>query len=438
MRPFSFILTVGLAVTQIASAQLSLPAVRIPSPGAGLPGLPATNLPEPRLDAEFRGSDLTDLRALRIRTLLRAHRDVIEADPRGNPIVRGEVLALSPSAGALRAAQAAGFTVVRDSTLEVLGTRIVVLHVASATARALERLRVADPEGVYDFNHLYIQSGAAGQGAPAAPAQQLDQSRSATATTLNRIGLIDSGVDPSHEVFKGATLHPHGCSGRAVPDAHGTAVASLMVGRATDFRGAASGAELYDVDVYCGSSTGGAVDAVAEAFAWLAEERVPVINVSLVGPNNPILRDIVERLIARGHIIVAAVGNDGPAAAPLFPAAWPGVVGVTAVDAQGRVLVEAERGAQVKFAAPGAQMVAAKRPSGYTLVRGTSFAAPIVAGLLSLNLGVVDKVAADRAIAALADEAVHVGPPVPDAVYGFGVVGESLRRQPALAAFRVD
>jgi subtilisin family serine protease len=113
-------------------------------------------------------------------------------------------------------------------------------------------------------------------------------------------------------------------------------------------------------------------------------------------------------------------------------------VGVTAVDAHQRALVEAARGAQVKFAAPGAQMAAAKRPSGYTLVRGTSFAAPIVAGLLSLNLQVVDKVAADKAVATLASQALHLGAPGPDPVYGYGLVGASLRRQPALAAFRVD
>ena len=83
-------------------------------------------------------------------------------------------------------------------------------------------------------------------------------------------------------------------------------------------------------------------------------------------------------------------------------------------------------------------MVAARLPSGYALVRGTSFAAPIVAGLLSLKLQAIDKVRADAAVAALAGEAVDLGAPGPDVVYGYGLVGESLRRQPALAAFRVD
>jgi subtilisin family serine protease len=434
------ILTFCLAVSQITYAQVGLPSVRLPTTGSLANPLP-TELPlRSTLDAEFKGTDLTDLRALRVRTLLRVHRDVIEADSRGNPTVRGEVLAVSPSTDALQAAARAGFSVVRESSLEEFGTRIVVLHVASGTERALKRLRTLDPSGIYDFNHVYIESGMAReQGASSDPAAGPNEAvNSAAQTAPGRVGLIDTGVDASHEVFRGLTLHPHGCAGRQVADEHGTAVASLMVGRAATFHGAAAGSDLYAVDVYCGLPTGGAVDAVAEGFAWLAREALPVINVSLVGPPNRVLEVIVRQLIARGHIIVAAVGNDGAASPPLFPAAWPGVVGVTAVDERRRVLVEAERGAQVTFAAPGAQMAAAKRPSGYALVRGTSFAAPIVAGLLSLRLHAVDKEAADKAIAILAHEAVDLGSPGLDPVYGYGLVGEALRSQPALAALRVQ
>jgi len=433
------ILTLCLSVTQLASAQIGLPSVRLPLPNTGLPNLPTTDLAlQSKLDAEFAGTDLRDLRALRIRTLIRTHHDLIEADPHGNPIVRGEVLAVSPSGAALQAAAALGLSTARESGLDALETRVVVLHVSSGTARALERLRIMDPRGTYDFNHIYIESGTvSAQGVSAVrEAGPNEHASSGTAHAGGRIGLIDSGVDASHEVFSGLTLRQHGCSGSPVPDEHGTAVASLMVGRAAAFHGAAPGNELYAADVYCGLPTGGAVLAVVEAFAWLAQERVPVINVSLVGPANRVLQSAVEHLIARGHIIVAAVGNDGPAAPPLYPAAWPGVVGVTAVDARQRALVEAERGPQVKFAAPGAQMVAATRPSGYTLVRGTSFASPIVAGLLSLKLDVVDKTAADKAIAALASEAVDLGAPGPDPVFGYGLVGEALRHQPALAALR--
>lgn len=436
-----FILILCLFGAQIAAAQVGLPSVRVPLPGSGLPSLPTTDLPlQSNLDAEFRGTDLRALRALQIRTLLRAHHDVIEVDPQGNPIVRGEVLVVAPSAAALQAAAAAGFSIVRESTLDALELHVVVLRVSSGTARALARVQAFDPTGIYDFNHIYIENGTASRTNTVAPqAARADEGAGGTAVAgKTRIGLIDSGVDPAHEVFSGLALHPHGCSGHLVPHEHGTAVASLMVGRAPTFHGAAPGSELYAADVYCGAPTGGAADVVAEAFSWLVQEKVPVINVSLVGPPNRVLEGVVQRVIAGGHIVVAAVGNDGPAAPPLYPAAWPGVVGVTGVDARRRVLVEAERGVQVKFAAPGAQMAAAKSPSGYTLVRGTSFAAPIVAGLLALNLPAPDKAAADRAVMALAQEAVDLGSAGPDPVYGFGLVGEALRLQPVLRTLRAD
>ena len=131
-------------------------------------------------------------------------------------------------------------------------------------------------------------------------------------------------------------------------------------------------------------------------------------------------------IIARGHLVVAAVGNDGPAAPPLYPASYPGVVGVTAVDARRRVLFEAGRGPQVRFAAPGADMSAAKSVQTFELVRGTSFAAPIVAGLLAPRLPAPDPTAAQLAVDELAREAVDLGAAGPDPVYGAGLVGVGL------------
>src|SRR4030095_12666460 len=125
-----------------------------------------------------------------------------------------------------------------------------------------------------------------------------------------RVGLIDGGVQRSHPVFHDVTIHEHGCDGGNVPNAHGTAVASLLVGHAGHFSGVAAGAELYSADVYCGLGTGGAVDAVADALAWMSRERVPVINISLVGPANGLLAPLIRLVTTRGHIVVAAVGND--------------------------------------------------------------------------------------------------------------------------------
>lgn len=430
--------TLLLCCAPTAGAQIGLPPVRLPAvnvPGV-LPGI--TDSATTPLDT----GQLRELRRLRVRELLRRHRDVLEADPHGDLIVRGEVLALAPDAAALAAATGAGFTIAREQSFPELGTRLVVLHVTGDTARALRRMQALDAAGSYDLNHVYLDSGAL-PGAQRSLADATGDTDRAAANpgapgAVARIGLIDSGVDAGHGAFHGLALHQHGCAGAVVPAAHGTAVASLLVGRTGGFHGAAPGSELYAADVFCGLATGGSVDAVAAAFAWLVAERVPVINVSLVGPANRTLERIVLNVVARGYLVVAAVGNDGPAAPPLYPAAWPGVIGVTAVDTRGRVLPEAERGPQVKFAAPGADMAAARPPHGYALVRGTSFAAPIVAALLALELPAADAAAAGQAVQALAARAQHHGSAGIDPAYGYGVVGADLRPPATLARLGTD
>jgi subtilisin family serine protease len=247
-----------------------------------------------------------------------------------------------------------------------------------------------------------------------------------------RLGLVDSGVEAGHRALRGAAIKPWGCGGAVHPSAHGTAVAALMVGRDERFHGAAPGATLYAADIYCDSPTGGAADRIAQALAWLAREQVPVINLSLVGPPNQALARAVAAMLARGHLLVAAVGNDGPAAPPLYPASYPGVVGVTAVDRNGQPLPEAARGPQVLFAAPGHQMVSASPGEPpYRPVRGTSFAAPIVAGLLAPALGRPDPIRAREAVAGLARQAAGVGPDTVSNSLGYGIVGAAIRTDPS-------
>jgi len=456
-----FILAWGWVASPLVGAQIGVPALR-------LPRVPEVNLPQVQqaatdLPGGLTAQALQDARRLNVRDLLRRHSDVVEADPRGAPIVRAELLAFSPSDAVMDRIRAAGFQVVREQALDGLDSRIVVLRPPprTSTRRALQQLRTIDPTGSFDFNHIYEDSGSAAaiaddapaggtsvtsshgpgsvnnNGTSAVPANAAQASAMASnpvaAVSATRVGLIDGGVNADHTVFAGETIHRHGCGGVSIPSTHGTEVASLMVGHSVTFNGAAPGAELYTADVYCGLAAGGSVDAVAEAFGWLVKERVPVINVSLVGPPNVLLENVVRMVIARGHLIVAAVGNDGPAAPPLYPAAYPSVIGVTAVDAKQHVLLEAGRGPQVKFAAPGADMSAADTPQTFAAVRGTSFAAPLVAGLLAMELNTPDVELAHRAVDDLTRQAVDLGTRGPDKVYGNGLVGANLRPEPALA-----
>ncbi len=408
----------------------------------GLPSLPPLSLPErigPLGPGELRRPlerlldraplpELERLRLDRLAGLLARHPERLAQDPYGNVIVRGEILAWSPGPAGMQAAAAAGLSVVREEAYPDLGQRLVVFRAQQASgpsvASLLETLRSADPEGVYDFNHLFSGSGAqAGDGAGRASGP------GAGATV--RVGLVDSGVDRSHVVFDKVEVRQWGCGGAQHPAPHGTAVAALMVGRSPHFSGAAPGASLYAADVYCDEPAGGSVDRIMGTLGWLARERVGVVNISLVGPRNAALERAVAALVGRGHLLVAAVGNDGPAAAPLYPASYPGVVGVSGVDRRGQPLPEAGRGPQVMFAAPGSHMVSAVPGSPpYRQVRGTSYAAPIVAGLLARDLPRPDPEAARRALAALVREAKGTDGSISNAT-GHGVVGTEVRIDPA-------
>ena len=426
-----------LAAANIAVAQLHLPQVPLQVPQAPLqvPKIPpATDLTTaPGTVARSAQSvldpgNLLDVRRVLMRERLRQHGNVLESDPAGELIVRNEVIVVAPSAAALDAARAAGFTV------SVETNRVVVLRAPRglATAEALNRLRSLDPQGQYDFNHVYLPAG--GAAAESSGSQRAPAAQALAEERRPKVGLIDGGVDLRHPALRAAHIRTSGCTAGPVPSVHGTAIASLLVGRARGFGGAAQGATLYAADVYCNSATGGTASMIVEALAWMAREQVPVINISLVGPANRALEAALRTLIARGHLIVAAVGNDGPASPPLYPAAYPGVVGVTAVDVRKQVLPEAVRGPQVVFSAPGADMaVAANGESGFSKARGTSFAAPLVAGLLAIAYDPASGPqtgASLRAIDALVRDAVDLGAPGRDPVYGHGLVAEGLRVDP--------
>jgi hypothetical protein len=111
---------------------------------------------------------------------------------------------------------------------------------------------------------------------------------------------------------------------------------------------------------------------------------------------------------------------------------YPGVVGVSAVDRQGRPLPEAARGPQVMFAAPGNQMVsAALGAPPYRNVRGTSFAAPIVAAMLTGHLQKPDPASTKQALAALAKLAQRSDATTVSNEIGQGVLGAAFRNDPA-------
>lgn len=389
------------ALSTSAGAQLlgplALPPVAVPVPQGNVPiagpllqnvlSQPAAQQAiRPTLDtvggltetiAQSGPATLLDLRRMRLDDLIRSNRASVESDGTGLPVRRGIIALLDPDAVGLQAALRAGFRILADDRDPELGLHVVSLAVPSgASARSgLRLLKKVAPQLQADFDHLFEPAG--GSLAPMVGALAAAPDRSGNRV----IGMIDGGV-ASHPSLAGKSIEQHGFAGPPQPTGHGTAVASLLVGSQGPFRGAANGARLFVADVYGGNRAAGSATAIVRALSWLSVHRPQVINISLVGPPNKLVQKAVQIVEARGVQVVAAVGNDGPAAPPQYPASYPGVLAVTAVDASGRALPEAGKAAHLDFAAPGADMAAAVPGQGYARVRGTSFAAPLAAARL--------------------------------------------------------
>ena len=340
-------------------------------------------------------SDLVSLRRARLQALVRDNRRTLDFDDQGNPIRRDEIIAIGATPDMLAKAQAVGFTIVRSGTVEGLDIATVQLAPpkGKSARKALTQLRAIDPAGNYSLDPIYEPARA-----PLAPAAGAAAGGDAGGTAV--LGLIDGGVG-RHPAFDGVAIDQRGFAGDPRPSGHGTAVASLMVGRTGAFRGALPGAPLLVADVYGGSPANGSAMAIVRAMGWLATRGARVINISLVGPPNPLLQAGVRALQAKGILVVAAVGNDGPAAPPQYPASYPGVIAVTGVDAKGKPLLEAGKPLHLDFAAPGADIAGAVPGGGWERLRGTSFAAPFVAA----SLARLDHGNGDAAVTALAAQA---------------------------------
>jgi hypothetical protein len=240
------------------------------------------------------------------------------------------------------------------------------------------------------------------------------------------IGLVDGGI-ANHPALPPTIVQKGFAVGAPFADAHGTAIASIMIGRGPMI-GVVPGARLYAADIYGRDPRGGSALAIARAMGWLVQSGVSVINLSLTGPDNPLLARAVAVADGRGVRMVAAVGNDGAAAPPAYPASYPQVISVTGVDGRGRALIEAGRATHIDFAAPGA-VLAAKMGGGLGMVRGTSFAAPFVAARLAA-IAPAARISRDAAISLLAAQAARPSQKAGVSLYGRGIIcGDCAKRK---------
>ena len=333
-------------------------------------------------------------------------------DDQGHPIVQNEILAVSPTPESLATARRLNFGIVRQDQMGALNLAAAILRVPEGLteSQALAAIRQADPAGNYDYANIYNPTGGQAVGEsnaprPAAPPQ-----------SALRIGMIDGGIESHHSAFSNTKIVSRNFAGpgETLATAHGTAIASLLAGSDKDFSGYLSGATIYAADVFGGQASGGSATEIALALNWFSENNIPVANISLAGPANALLAAAVKAFVDSGHVLVAATGNDGPAAPPNYPAAYPGVIGVTASDASHHFALDANRSA-ARFTAIGVGIRAAALPSGYSQVSGTSYASPLVAARFAL---LVPAPGNDNCRTAL-DTLIHATSLMPNSTIGY-------------------
>ena len=395
-----------------SSAQLALPG-NVP---VGLPPLPDVGALAGALPGEVGSildrplaeipAALRQARLDRIDALVRNQRQIIERDYDGAPARRGVLFLLDADADTVVRVKSLGFEVSPAETVEGLDLSVsqVELPAGMSLAAAQKLLGKKAPGAKVSSDQIFFQSG--GTGGPSAG------STAASGRVVDTpIGLIDGAPAQPVTALKGFA------KGAPFPSNHGSGVAALAY--------AAGARKILVADVYGTDPAGGNALAIAQGMGWLISRGVRVISLSLVGPRSPLLERAVASAQARGAIIVAAVGNDGPAAPPAYPASYSGVLAITGVDKRNRPLIEAGRAAHLDYAAPGAGISALDRTGRLVPVRGTSFAAPLAAVRVAAAF---DHGASPRAlVGALDAEAVQIARRRPDPQSGRGLLCANCR-----------
>ncbi len=342
----------------------------------------------------------------------------------------GELLVSDPPKGFVAAISGQGFSVTENVRLDTLGFSVMRLSIPPGTSvpEARKKLGAQFPGLNIDANHDFEAQGVADyqQNIPRA----LVNWRKATPSCGGgiRLGMIDASVDINHPALRGQRIEYrsfHKEGRRPGPADHGTAVAGIMVGK-PEWGGLLPGAELIAANMFEVNETGRVVGngmALIKAINWMTQKQVQVVNMSIAGADNKIVRQALERAKARGLVmVVAAAGNWGKKGnPPAYPAAYKGVIAVTAFGKGKKLYSSANIGGYIEFAAPGVNVYTAV-PGGGRIQSGTSFSAPFVSVLVALKMekGALRRLDDMRSF--LRKYSIDLGSKGKDNMFGWGTV----------------
>ena len=338
-----------------------------------------------------------------------------------------------------------GYVILQRDFIELAAVTIVRLKVPKGKLlqNAMAEIRAINTDANTDLNHFYRPGSTTSsknpqplmdcEGEHCAALQMIDwphlPGESDSCGTGVRIGMIDTGINPDHEAFKGGRLEIIGAvdeNRESSRHLHGSAVAAILLGSAQSRSpGLLPDAHLIAVDAFYRSTENDErsdVFTLIKAMDMLWEQEVSVINMSLTGGANKLLEEMMANLKADGIIVVAAVGNGGPNAELAYPAAYSGAIAVTAIDRHKNIYRRAAHGDHVDFAALGVDVWTATSISGARTKTGTSFAAPFVTAAVALIKNTQPDIHYDETVAILSASALDLGEEGKDTVFGHGLI----------------
>lgn len=345
--------------------------------------------------------------------------------PSGYPVIEREwlVVATSEVRDALRAI---GADILSEKKLASLGMTLLRFRVPEQLDSA-EQLRNRLPKSASaSFSRHFVYRAQASEPDKSVIGKPLaEQAKWCDAAV--KIGMVDTQIMTDHAAFTDQSIVQKSFIDERLqqPLAHGTAVAGLLVGRSESYQSLLPNAHLFNGAVFYRHNAlhqGAALLPLLEALNWLVASGVRVINVSLTGPDSPLFAQAVNALSNKGVLLIAAAGNNGPLSEAVYPAAYDGVIAVTAVDATGAIYRWANQGNYVDFASLGVHVTTARRDGKTGYETGTSMAAPVVTAAAACWLQHNPNASQDKFEEHLKAIADDLGAEGHDSVFGHGLI----------------
>ncbi|MCA1542051.1 S8 family serine peptidase [Bradyrhizobium sp. NBAIM32] len=324
-----------------------------------------------------------------------------------------------------------GLTRLASENFPLIGATFGLFRIADGRPYETVRREFAADGSVRSLqpNFRYVlqdqKSSAATEGDPAQYALaklRLPQAHTLAHGANVTIAVIDSGIDARHPELANSVADNFDALGSAEgPHVHGTGIAGAIAAHAR-LMGSAPEARIIAIRAF-GGANGGAESSsyiILRSLNYAAEHGAQIVNMSFAGPKDAVIERAIAATAARGLILIAAAGNAGAKSPPLYPAANPNVIAVSATDRQDRLFSASNRGNYIAVAAPGVDIFLPAPDGKYQVTSGTSFSAAYVSGVAALLLERNHALKPEALRMTLVKTARDLGSPGRDDLFGDG------------------